>query len=290
MSQRQKPYMLHKDFWSEIRQVVAKPPFIISAVMVGVVITLIVVMLSGDSGEAVEQGQAVQVSMGEVFFIQRHPTTRHVEWLGTLIIWFLLMLSAISMGLMIRYTGESRRTAIAPDTLVGRARTLLGDKRAIDMMDFTRGADAYFARVLHAGLRELDHGHAAMIRAAEQTAEERTVHMLRRIEPLNIIGNVSPMIGLFGTVYGMILAFREIVASGGTPDPTNLAAGIGTALVTTFWGLIVAIPALSAYALLRNRIDELTSHAQREAEELLNIFRPPATGAAQANNPAPQGA
>lgn len=283
MSQRHRPHKMRPEMWSEIRRIMVTPPFIVGAVMIGVVITLIIVMLWGDPGSAAGDGQAVQVSMGEVFFIQRHPTTRHIEWLGTLIIWFLLLLSAISMSLMIRYTGESRRSTIEPDKLVRRARTLLGDKRALDMMDFTRGADAYFARVLHAGLREIEHGHAAMIRAAEQTAEERTVHMLRRIEPLNIIGNVSPMIGLFGTVYGMILAFREIVASGGTPDPTNLAAGIGTALVTTFWGLIVAIPALSAYAVLRNRIDELTSHAQREAEELLNVFRPPANGAVPAN-------
>jgi biopolymer transport protein ExbB len=82
------------------------------------------------------------------------------------------------------------------------------------------------------------------------------------------------MIGLFGTVYGMILAFGAIVAAGGSADPVALAGGIGTALTTTFWGLVVAIPALSGYAIIRNKIDELTVEATIAAEEILNNFRP----------------
>jgi biopolymer transport protein ExbB len=69
------------------------------------------------------------------------------------------------------------------------------------------------------------------------------------------------MIGLFGTVYGMIVAFQAVAASGGQADPALLAGGIGTALVTTFWGLIVAVPALLAYALLRNRVDAVLADA-----------------------------
>jgi biopolymer transport protein ExbB len=64
------------------------------------------------------------------------------------------------------------------------------------------------------------------------------------------------MIGLFGTVYGMIVAFQTVAASGGQADPALLAGGIGTALVTTFWGLVIAIPALVTFATVRNRIDE----------------------------------
>ncbi len=242
-----------------------------------VVVLVLVLALSGSSSDAPAEGAGnmATVSMGEVFFIQRHPTTRRVEWLGTLLIWLLLALSAASIGLMIRYALESARSSLFPEELRARARTLLAESRVNDTLDFVRGDESYFARVLHAALREHQHGKAPMVRAGEQAGEERTVHLMRRIEPLNIIGNVSPMIGLFGTVYGMILAFREIVASGGTPDPVNLASGIGTALVTTFWGLVVAIPALAGYAVLRNRIDEITSQASREAEELINGVEAP---------------
>ena len=120
----------------------------------------------------------------------------------------------------------------------------------------------------------------------EQTSDELTTNRLRRIEYLNVLGQVSPMIGLFGTVYGMILAFQAIVATGGNADPVMLAGGISTALTTTFWGLVVAIPALAGYAIVRNRIDAHTTEATLAAEELLNHFRPrPATRA-----PRPSGA
>ncbi len=133
---------------------------------------------------------------------------------------------------------------------------------------------SYFSQVLRAGLSEASHGFAAVIRRLELTADELTTVRLRRIEYLNVLGQVSPMIGLFGTVYGMILAFSAIVASGGNADPILLAGGIGTALTTTFWGLLVAIPALAGYAIIRNKIDELTTEATRTAEELVNQFRP----------------
>ncbi len=103
-----------------------------------------------------------------------------------------------------------------------------------------------------------------------------TTIRLRRIEYLNVLGQVSPMIGLFGTVYGMILAFQAIVAAGGNADPVLLAGGISTALTTTFWGLVVAIPALTGYGIIRNKIDELTTEATMAAEELVNQFRPKA--------------
>lgn len=223
---------------------------------------------------AASSAKGVDVSLAEVFFIQRHPSTGKVELLGSAIIWFLLGLSAVNLSLMGVMALDSRRKAIAPEEQIGRASALLRDRRAAELMDFTRTDESYFGRVMHAALEEQPHGFVAMLRAAEDAGEELTLQRLRRIEPLNIIGNVAPMIGLFGTVYGMIVAFQEIVSAGGTPDPVNLAAGIGTALVTTFWGLIVAIPALAVYAFLRNRIDELTAHASREVDRLLEVFRP----------------
>jgi len=82
------------------------------------------------------------------------------------------------------------------------------------------------------------------------------------------------MIGLFGTVYGMIVAFQKLAELGGQPDPASLAAGIGTALITTFWGLVVAIPAISAYTLIRNKVDALTGEGMVLVEDLIASFRP----------------
>jgi biopolymer transport protein ExbB len=113
-----------------------------------------------------------------------------------------------------------------------------------------------------------------MERAMEEASEERTTKYLRQIEWLNLIGNISPMLGLLGTVWGMILAFQTLAASGGTADPTELSGSIGIALVTTLLGLAIAIPALAVYAIMRNRVDSLTSEAMVAAQDLISTFRP----------------
>jgi biopolymer transport protein ExbB len=154
-----------------------------------------------------------------------------------------------------------------------------------EVLDLTRRDDSYFSQVLHAALRDANHGFAVMLRNLEQASEEHTANRFRRIEYLNVLGQVSPMIGLFGTVYGMILAFQGIVVAGGNADPVLLAGGIGTALTTTFWGLVVAIPALSGYAVVRNKIDALTAEASLAAEDIVAQFRPrPQNGKSNGGN------
>jgi hypothetical protein len=78
------------------------------------------------------------------------------------------------------------------------------------------------------------------------------------------------MVGLFGTVFGMIKAFNGIVIAGGQPQPAHLAGGISIALVTTFWGLLVAIPALAVHGIFRHRIETLASQAAIEAQFVLS--------------------
>jgi biopolymer transport protein ExbB len=82
------------------------------------------------------------------------------------------------------------------------------------------------------------------------------------------------MIGLFGTIYGMIVAFQGVAATGGAADPGILAGGIGTALITTFWGLLIAIPALSAYALVRNAAIAVSDEALAAVDEMVSLLRP----------------
>jgi len=231
-------------------------------------------------------GGAQSVSIFEAFFIQRNGSTNQIELFGSGIIWLLLAMSVIVMAMIFRMRGENKRDRICPDEL----RT--GVLKAIDAGEQERASklvsndQSYFGQVLNACLREAHAGYAPMLRALELATEEFTARRLRRIEPLHVIGSIAPMLGLFGTVYGMILAFRAIVAAGGSPDPVGLAAGIGTALTTTFWGLVVAIPALSAHALIRNTIDARTSEASLEIEEILSRFRPrrsaPVNGAPKA--------
>jgi biopolymer transport protein ExbB len=259
--------------------------------LIGVLLLLLPVGLAFAQADDEVQPVAVESASGagsfaaaffrSVKIVPGSDETR-IEILGSLIIWFLLLLSVTSIGLIGYMALTNQRKSIVPPGVVEETRRLLEGGKYKEAIDLTTREGSFFSRVAGAAFREAGHGFGAMLRTLEQTSEELTTERLRKIEFLNVLGQVSPMIGLFGTVYGMILAFQAIVVAGGNADPVLLAGGIGTALTTTFWGLVVAIPALAGYAVVRNQIDALTAEATLAAEEMVNQFRPkarPAEGA-----------
>ncbi len=223
---------------------------------------------AGASGGGASGG-GERTTFAEAFFVQRNPRTGRMEWLGSILIWFLIGLSVASLGLMGALSRANKKERIAPPGLVSESRRMIRSHGPEAVVSRLEREESFFAAIAGAALGEAEHGRDAMDRALDRASDEQLAARMRRVETLNILGAVSPMIGLFGTVYGMILAFREVVAAGGSPDPVGLAAGIGTALVTTFWGLVVAIPALAAYAIIRNRLDGLSAEASLAAEELI---------------------
>jgi biopolymer transport protein ExbB len=189
---------------------------------------------------------------------------------GGWLVWFLLLLSVVTVTLMVKYFMMLRRGNVLPVGLTEKVVQSL-DSKQIDQTakHLNDKQGTLLGQALSAILLESNNGREAMeIVAADMIEQESTV-FLRRIEWLNIIGNVAPMIGLFGTVWGMINAFQGIVSAGGQPEPADLAGGISTALVTTWWGLVVAIPALGGYGILRNRVEGLAAETAVSAEKVL---------------------
>lgn len=252
--------------------------FLIPIMFLALAASTVVVAQGGDAdGGGASGNPAATDSFATAFFISRRYTASgdsSIEVIGSLIIWFLLALSVVSIGMIGHFFLTNQRKSIIPDGVVDEVSRLLHEGKFKDALALTERDESFFSKTLYAGLHEASNGFSAMIRALELTSDEHTTTRLRRIEYLNVFGQVSPMIGLFGTVYGMILAFQSIVAAAGSPNPATLAAGIGTALTTTFWGLVVAIPALAGYAIIRNKIDALTTEATHTAEALINQFRP----------------
>ena len=130
--------------------------------------------------------------------------------------------------------------------------------------------ESLLAVTLRSGAGAKAKGRAKTEQAMRDTLQVEAERYARSLERLNLIGNVAPMIGLFGTVWGMINAFYGIVEVGGQPEPVDLADGIGMALITTWWGLIVAIPALTAAGLLRNRLEGGVQEVAELAEKWLD--------------------
>lgn len=194
--------------------------------------------------------------------------------IGLVIVWGLVIASTASIGYAIMLFLSYRRVAVLPPDVADTLEQLIADKKYREAIETAREHPSYLAVLTSAALEEAPNGYGAMERAIEEAADVEVSRMMRPIELLNVLGNIAPMVGLFGTVYGMIVAFQQLVAAGGKPDAASLAGGISTALVTTFWGLVVAIPALAAYALIRNRIDALTSEGVVMVESLISTFKP----------------
>lgn len=209
--------------------------------------------------------------------------------LGIAFVVVLFALSAIAVYLIVEQSLVLRRSVILPPGLaddaaeairsgqVGLARQLCVDRPSV------------LAFVIAKGLEEVDSGWPSMEKSMEDALAEQSARLFRKIEYLTAIGNIAPMIGLLGTVVGMIFAFQQVALSRGSAGAGDLAEGIYQALVTTVGGLLIAIPALGAFAILRNRVDQLVAEVAYEA---LHVVRPlkrrnPGGSAVVASAPAP---
>lgn len=124
------------------------------------------------------------------------------------------------------------------------------------------------ARVIRSALMRLPYGRAAVEAAFAEASLQEEQSLTRGLRPLATIAQIAPLLGLLGTVTGMIIAFSEI-SQQGTGNPAALADGIGQALVTTAAGLIVAIPALIGQNYLASRVDSILIEIDRRREELM---------------------
>ena len=124
------------------------------------------------------------------------------------------------------------------------------------------------ARVLRAALVRLPYGRSAVEAAFQEASLEQEQLLSQGLRSLATIAQIAPLLGLLGTVTGMIIAFAEI-SQAGTGNPAALADGIGQALVTTAAGLIVAIPTLMGHNYLASRVDNILMEIDRRREELM---------------------
>lgn len=193
--------------------------------------------------------------------------------------YFILAGSLAVIALITEHFITIRRATIAPAEQVKRTRDLIEGRRFGDCLNNLRNSNTFFARVLTAALGHSRHGFDAMHEAALEKSHELSGRLFRKAEYLNMLGNLGPLMGLLGTVYGMIVAFHELGAGGGEAGAGQLARGISLALVNTLLGLFLAIVGLLFFGICRNRIDGLTVNATVQALDLLEYFRPVASPA-----------
>jgi biopolymer transport protein ExbB len=212
--------------------------------------------------------------------------------LGIGIMVVLILLSIIAMYLMVDQWLTLRKKELLPSDLAENVRQLLAQGKLKDADQACRDKPCPLSFVLVSGISEIEFGWPAVEKALEDSLGEQAARLLRKLEYLSVIGNLAPMLGLLGTVAGMIVAFREVALSQGTAGAGQLASGIYSALVTTVAGLLIAIPALGAYAVFRNRIDEIISEMAYSAQHVFGPIRrrlPGSTAARPSIVPPPRG-
>ncbi len=195
-----------------------------------------------------------------------------IQSLGWAYMLVFLALSVTLVSLFVMNMLAARRETLCPQELVDSFEEKLNDKEFQAAYDMARTDESVLGQVLSAGLAKLSRGYGKAIEGMQEVGEEESMKLEHRLSYMALIGNLSPMIGLFGTVQGMISSFQAIAIGGSTPNPTELASGISTALFTTLVGLAVAIPAIAAYNILRNRVTRLLLEVGVTSENLMSRF------------------
>ncbi len=205
-------------------------------------------------------------------------------WIGLVI----AALGFLLLTLAIYYFLTLRRSVFVPATLATEASEALRAGQAARAFEICQHDSSLLSRALAAALSRRADGYDEMVAAAQSVGQEESMRFHQTIGYLALIGTVAPMFGLLGTVYGMIASFRAVAEQAGYLQPGRLAAGIYTALTTTLLGLMVAIPAMSAYVYFRYRLLNLLGEAAAVVEELIYPFKKGRyREAARAPSPAP---
>lgn len=189
---------------------------------------------------------------------------------GGPVMWPLGLGSILALALGIERFISLGRDRVLPDGfLKGLAEAWDADptgKQAEEYCDKSKGAAGH---VFKAGIKWRNNGHQAVSKAIEDAGAREAEKITRSLRPLAIIASVSPLLGLLGTVYGMIEAFQKTAESGGAAKPSDLANGIYEALVSTAAGLTIAIPVLLLYQWLSNRADNAIDHIDEVGTEFV---------------------
>lgn len=183
----------------------------------------------------------------------------------------LLIISIYMTALVIRLFMEMRVNEAVPPALIEGLEALIRDREFQKAYDACRDNDSFLARLVRTGVANLPNGRPEAKEAMNGMAEEIVTGMEQRVSYLAIIGQLGPMIGLVGTIAGMISSFREIAtAAGSQPKPELVARGISMALFITLEGVALAVPAIFFYSFFRNRIAVLNMEASRVADRVIN--------------------
>ncbi|HUT33406.1 MAG TPA: MotA/TolQ/ExbB proton channel family protein [Planctomycetota bacterium] len=192
---------------------------------------------------------------------------------GGVLMWPILAASIIGLAFIFERAVALRQRAVIPP---GVGKAVVDAARGAGIAEAQRLCEekpSALSRVLATGLAVADRSREEMETAMEEAGEREQWQMDRFNRPLSIVTSVAPLLGLLGTVQGMIMAFDVVAQKGAMGDPRQLAAGVATALLTTFAGLAVAIPCYCFYHYYRDKADRMIVQIEDSASHLADALK-----------------
>lgn len=189
---------------------------------------------------------------------------------GGAIGYIIMALSIVALSLIVMHFVQIRRSTLLPSEQLAVLESLLAGGKVQDALEYCvdPANDSYLTRILAGGLLRYQRsafGPFELKNALEEAGEDQSARLYRSTDALGVIGTIAPLLGLLGTVWGMVGAFKTL----GTNSDSDLASNISIALVTTLLGLALAIPCVALFSFFRNRIDGLSSETAGEIERLV---------------------
>lgn len=202
----------------------------------------------------------------------------YLMWMFRSLGWFFsvvfALLSMTMVALIVINIVNLRRSQIVPEALVEDFGKLIDENRFQEAYECAKDNESLLGQALSTGLARMPSGYEKASQAMQDVTQAESMRLEHQLGYLALIGNLAPMIGLFGTVVGMIASFQAIASGGAAPSPQKLAEGIATALFTTELGLAIALPALAAYDILKNRLARFILDVAVVSESFMGRFSP----------------
>ncbi|NLN93056.1 MAG: MotA/TolQ/ExbB proton channel family protein [Candidatus Hydrogenedens sp.] len=191
---------------------------------------------------------------------------------GGILMWPIMMCSVIGLAIIIERIFVLRRADIDTREFMDVMRQVLRQNRIREAIEICDETEAPVARILKAGILKHDRSKEDIREAIEDAGRFEIPRLERHLSALATCSTIAPLLGLLGTVQGMIKAFSEIQNKRGQVNPSDLAEGIGNALITTAAGLTVAIPILVVHNYFITRVDNMVLEMELSASELIELL------------------
>lgn len=231
---------------------------VMSAVAIAVVLLALPVTAKAAEGEAGGKHKKTVIELFEA--------TGFVGWL-------MVAVSVIGTALCIQYGVQLTRERLAPTALAEELEGLMNEGNYDEAVELCDANGGYLATLISDGLRLRHAGYELMIGSLEQAAAEETFKVQAKISYLSLLGNVAPLLGLLGTVTGMISSF-QVIENLKAPTPGDLAKGVYESLVNTTMGLFIAIVFLTAFFFFKNKVTKMTLSVNLQAVDMLKHLAP----------------